>query len=119
MVNYVQMAKSKTPVTIIFPCCIGLAITVLCVLLWAGFRKSRMDVKAVSARGPLDPGVRVRDMGSQRQKCTTCEDQSGVQGGVGKCLTCQGPSFKYLTETIIAEQGAAANGACLGCRGAP
>ena len=62
---------------------------------------------------------RARDVGSGRSKCYSCEADAGVQGTVTKCLDCQGPSFRYLSETIIAERGAAENGACLGCRGAP
>lgn len=120
------MARSSKPVrssaTILLPCCIGMTVLALCVLGWLCCRRSRgsrLDGYVSSTVGPLDPGVHVRDMGSGRSKCTTCEDQAGVQGGVGKCLDCQGPSFRYLTETIIAEKGAEANGACLTCRGGP
>ena len=67
--------------------------------------------------GPLSPGVTVRDMGSSRSKCMTCEEQAGAQGGKARCLTCTQPSFRYLTETIIAEQGA--DRACRGCVGNP
>lgn len=67
--------------------------------------------------GPLHPGVSVRDMGSSRSKCVSCEQQAGVDGGKPKCITCTQPSFKYLTETIIAEQGA--DRACRGCAGGP
>ena len=67
--------------------------------------------------GPLSPGVSVRDMGSSRSKCIDCESQAGVDGGKPRCLTCTQPSFRYLTETIIAEQGA--DRACRGCSGAP
>jgi hypothetical protein len=67
--------------------------------------------------GPLHPGVSVRDMGSNKSKCFECESQAGVDGGKPKCITCTQPSFKYLTETIIAEQGA--DRSCRGCRGAP
>jgi hypothetical protein len=110
--------KSAGSATILLPCCIGLAVLALCALMWVGCRKP-VDRYVASTVGPLDPGVRVRDMGSGRSKCYSCEDQSGLDGSKPKCLTCTQPSFKYLTETIIAEQGAAANGACHACRGAP
>lgn len=101
--------------------CIGVAVLVVVIaatyFMSAGAGRASRQHRTPEFVGPLSPGVSVRDTGSVRSKCTTCEDQAGVQGGVGKCLTCQQPSFKYLTETIIAEQGA--DRACLGCRGAP
>jgi hypothetical protein len=119
------MAKGRSfrsSATILLPCCIGLTILALCMLGWLCCRKSsraRLDGYVSSTVGPLDPGVHVRDMGTAKSKCFNCEDQAGLDGSKPKCLTCTQPSFKYLTETIIAEKGAEANGACLSCRGAP
>ena len=103
---------------VLVPCCIGLTVLALCVLGWLCCRR-RPDGYVASTVGPLDPGVRVRDTGTSKSKCLDCEGQAGLDGSKPKCLTCTQPSFRYLTETIIAEKGAEANGACLSCRGAP
>ena len=97
--------------------CICFFVFLLAVAVALYARRKEMYVS--QSVGPLDPGVVIRDDGSVRSKCYSCEAQSGVRGGVGKCLTCQGPRFRYLSETIIARTGSAENGACLGCRGAP
>lgn len=101
------MPKTRTVVAVT----VAVAFVAACVAFAAAYR----------ARAPRRQGVPVpvRDRGSGRSKCYSCEADAGVQGTVTKCLDCQGPSFRYLTETIIAERGAAENGACLGCRGAP
>jgi hypothetical protein len=102
---------------------VSIGLVVLLVIVGATYFMSSGTRRSVRVTpeiaGPLHPGVSVRDMGSSRSKCIDCESQAGVDGGKPKCITCTQPSFKYLTETIIAEQGAAANGACLSCRGAP
>lgn len=87
--------------------------TFLLMLLWS--RTGRAAPQHM--HGPLDPGVAVRDRGSAKSKCFSCEGQAGSEGGTGKCLTCQQEPFKYLTETIVAEMGA--DRACRGCRAAP
>jgi hypothetical protein len=93
------------------------ALAALASVAFAGRASGPRQHRTPELAGPLSPGVAVRDTGSGRSKCVSCEDQAGVQGGVGRCLDCQGPSFKYLTETIIAEQGA--DRACRGCSGGP
>ncbi len=95
-----------------------LGIVVLWGLTWL-LTYGPLPTEHSRVRGPLDPGVVVRDHGSGRSKCYDCEGQAGEAGGKPKCLTCTAPSFKYLDDTIIAARGAAENGACMGCRAAP
>ena len=64
------MARSKLGAPTVLTVCVCMAILAICVIAWFGYRKERFYARA---DGPLDPGVRVRDTGSGRSKCYSCE----------------------------------------------
>jgi len=111
------MKKATTTTNLGCYLTVAAAAVAIAVAIAAWSRRAGEKPGGVGQRGPLDPGVAVRDCGSNRAACFSCEEQAGLAGSSPKCLTCTQPRFRYLTETIQAEMGA--QRACRGCRGAP